>query len=135
MKFYSETQVKLATFLGSPLAGGFLMAQNERNAGQSKRANRLFVISVAATLVLFLVVWFLPKRLPGNYFIPLLCAIVVGFWYRREQGDLLTGDRFPGAVRESWWATLGYSLLVAIFVAAMFVAVVLALVAFRGTHA
>jgi hypothetical protein len=135
MKFYSEQQVKLATFIGSPLAGGFLMAQNERIAGQSKKGSRLFVTSVAATILLLFVAWLMPKRQPGNYFLPLVSAIAAGFWYRRAQGDLLAGVRFPGAVRESWWTALGYSLLVAVFAAAIFVAGALTIVAFRGTHA
>jgi hypothetical protein len=111
------------------------MAQNARTAGQERDINRYFSISGIATLLVFVVAFFLPKRQPGDCVLPVLYASAMGYWCQKVQGDLLTGGRFPGAVRASWWTTVGFSLLIVVFLLALFASIVLAIASMRGVHA
>jgi len=122
MKIYSDKQVSLATFLASPIAGGILMAHNERAIGRREMAWYYICITIAATVVLILLsIFVLPERKPGNYLIPLLLAAAMKYWSGRVQGNILTSGDFPDAKRASWWATIGISLLVVISFAVLII--------------
>lgn len=112
MKLYSEMQVAVATFLGSPLAGGILMSHNAKVAGQEKEKKTYLFITSAASVALLVLAFFLPERKPGNYLIPLAASWAMRFWYQKVQADFLGGTRFPEAKKASWWAALGIALLV-----------------------
>lgn len=119
MKLYSEMQVAIATFLGSPLAGGILMSHNAKAAGQEReKKNYLFLTSVATVGILVLA-FFLPERRAGNYLIPLAASWAMRFWYQKAQSDFLGGTRFPEAKKASWWAALGIALLVVVAILAL----------------
>ena len=123
MKLFTEKQVSVAAFLGSPVAGGLLMAHNANATGQ-KNKERYLYISIATTALLFAVAAVLPERKSGNYILPLCAAFAMGYWYRRTQGDL--NVRFPESSRASWWWTIGIALMFAIIViAAVFLSVLI----------
>ena len=128
MKLFTQKQVAVASFLGSPVAGGLLMAHNANATGQ-KNKNRYLYISVAATVLLFAVASVLPERKPGNYILPLCAAFAMGYWYRRVQGDL--NVRFPESSHASWWWTLGIALIFAIIMIAAVVLSVLIITTFE----
>src|SRR3954466_15965942 len=54
MKLYTEMQVFVASFLGSPVAGGILMAHNASAVGAKREARRYLFISAAATTAFLL---------------------------------------------------------------------------------
>ena len=118
MKLFTQKQVTVASFLGSPVAGGLLMSHNAGATGQNNQTRYLY-ISAFATVLLLAVSALLPERKPGNYLLPLIAAFAMGYWYSRVQGDL--SSRFPESQRASWWLTIGISLLfVVIILAAVF---------------
>ncbi len=114
MKLYTENQVATATFLGSPIAGGILMARNAKRVGQKGGTLKFIGITVAATVALGVIAFLLPDRKPGDYLLPLLAAFAMRYWYKKAQGDFILCGKFPEASKASWWSALGTSLLVAI---------------------
>src|SRR5579884_998537 len=54
--------VATATFFGTPVAGGSLMALNYRRLGQAGKAVTTIVLAFAATAVVLLVGWNLPQK-------------------------------------------------------------------------
>jgi hypothetical protein len=60
-KLFDADSVALATFLGSPLAGGVLMAINSHRLGKSRSAKQEVIRGVAYTALAFLLGHFLPK--------------------------------------------------------------------------
>lgn len=64
-KLNKEWAIFLAAFLGGPLSGGFLMAENFRQLGESSKARITIVLSVVGFLFLF----FLPI-VPGMEKVP-----------------------------------------------------------------
>lgn len=125
MKLYSEMQVAVATFLGSPLAGGILMSHNAKVAGQEKEKKNYLIITSAASVALLVLAFFLPERKPGNYLIPLAASWAMRFWYQKVQADFLGGTRFPEAKKASWWLALGISLLVVVGIIALLILAVI----------
>ncbi len=113
MKIFSEIQVGTATFLASPIAGSILMAHNARIGGQSSRQPFIYGVAVAALLVIAGIGYMLPDRTghAANLLLPLVAGWGYRLWYRKEQGDLLSGE-YPELSKASWWATLGIALLV-----------------------
>ena len=132
MKIYTEMQVATATFLGSPVAGGILMAHNARAIGQEKEKRKYLLVTAIASIALLVVAFYLPERKPGNYLIPLVASWAMRLWYQKAQGGLMTSGRFPEATKASWWLALGISLLVAIAILALLVGFVLLFPGFVG---
>ncbi|OIR01845.1 hypothetical protein GALL_161470 [mine drainage metagenome] len=113
MKIYKPTQIALATFLGSPIAGGALMAHNAKEVG--KDGIRYWVISIGITAtVLLLAFTVLPPWKGGNTVIPMLMALGMKYWANSTQGEILTGGQFPEATQASWWAVVGLGILFAV---------------------
>src|SRR5260370_4604736 len=55
VKLYTVGQIALATILGSPAAGGHLLARNERELGDAGSARNMMLLGSALTLGLFVV--------------------------------------------------------------------------------
>jgi hypothetical protein len=115
MKVFSEIQVGTATFLASPIAGSILMAHNARIGGQSNRQPFIYGVAVVALLALAGIGYLLPDRTghAANLLLPLAAGWGYRLWYRKEQGDLLSGE-YPELSKASWWTVIGIALLVVI---------------------
>jgi hypothetical protein len=111
LKIFTENQVRVATFLGSPLAGGILMAHNAKVCDQRRAPIWFLVISACAT-ALFIgagigVGILLHGSRGGDVLLPLVAMYAMQYWYRNVQGELLAAGKYPGAVRASWWTATG----------------------------
>jgi succinate dehydrogenase/fumarate reductase cytochrome b subunit len=112
MKLYTEMQVFVASFLGSPVAGGILMAHNASAVGAKREARRYLFITAAATAALLVIGFLLPPTKSVNYLGPLIVAWLMRFWFRKAQGSIIAAHL--EAARGSWWISLGIALLVAV---------------------
>jgi hypothetical protein len=115
MKIYTQQQVRVATILGSPIAGSILMAHNEKLVGHKDKRLILYAVSVAALAVMFVIGYVFRNMTSssGNILFPLLAGWGYSSWYQKTQGDFLTA-KFPEAVKASWWSALGVALLVVV---------------------
>ena len=112
MKLYTEMQVFVASFLGSPLAGGILMARNASVVGAKREAHHYLFITAAATAALLVIGFLLPPMKSANYLGPIIVAWLMRFWFRKAQGSIIAAH--PEAARSSWWVSLGIALLVGV---------------------
>lgn len=112
MKLYTETQVAVASGLGSPLAGGILMARNASVVGAKGDARRYLLTTAAATVALLVIGTLLPPVKSANYLGPIIVAWLMRLWFRKAQGNLVVAH--PEAARGSWWVSLGIALLVTV---------------------
>jgi ABC-type Na+ efflux pump permease subunit len=110
VKLYTETQVAVASGVGSPLAGGILMAHNASAVGDKRDARHYLFITAAATALLLVIGFLLPPVKPGNYLGPIIVAWLMRCWFRKAQGSIIAAH--PEAARGSWWVSLGIALLV-----------------------
>lgn len=77
---FDANAVAGATFLGTPLAGGTLMALNYRRLGQAPKAMLTLIVTIAVTALAILIGWNLPHGLS----VPVGLALLFGMRWSAE---------------------------------------------------
>ena len=86
-KLYRDKSVFTSTFLGGPLAAGYLAAHNYKHLGQQKKATITWLIAISSTIIILVSVLFIPQiELMPRYIIPLIFAGIAQYLVRRFQG-------------------------------------------------
>lgn len=117
VKLFTPSQVALATFLGSPLAGGVLLAMSHRRA-KTGRAWQPLLVGVAVTAAIVTLGAMLPNRAAGGISIAGLIAMRQLAIAQRPGIEAAAGGRTQPA---SWWSAVGVSAgFLAAVVAAVF---------------
>ncbi|MCW9046514.1 MAG: hypothetical protein OQK46_00435 [Gammaproteobacteria bacterium] len=125
-ELYKITGIGLATFVGSTLAGGFLIAQNYKRLGNVRMANKTLTYTVLATIVLFLIAYFMPENMnvPNIVFTIVQVAVLVQIAKKLQQKELSNHVAHGGALASNWKA-FGISLLVIIVLLAVLIPVIM----------
>jgi hypothetical protein len=112
---FDSRAVAIATFFGTPVAGGSLMALNYRRLGQSGKAMMTMVIAIAVTGLAILIGWNIPQGVSSL----IALALVIGMRSGAQslQGTAIKdhiqrGGRLGSKWRAFW---LGIGLLVTLF--------------------
>jgi hypothetical protein len=106
---YTPGQVSLATFFGSPLAGGWVMATNERRLGRRSRSTWTLIGTFLGTLVLLGVA--ITVMSAGGSFLGLISVFVMHAIAKATQGELVESHLARGGRHASSWAAFGLGLL------------------------
>jgi len=128
-RLYSQNQIATATFLGSPLVGGWLIAANHKALARPEQANRAIILGVGGTVLLLGLAMVLPDRFP-NAALPAACAVAVRAWANAQFSTVIEHHRAAGGVQFSWWRVVGLSLLSAAIIFTCLFIVVMALYSF-----
>ena len=123
---YSPRQIYLASFLGSPIAAAWLFHRNFLTLGNESRAQLALGLGVAATVALFVVGMYLPKGSP-NLLVPIVYSFAIYQYATLVFKAAYEKHLTSGGRRGSWWMVIGVSLLAAMLVFG--VAIALAFVA------
>ena len=103
--------VGIATFFGSVLAGGIVMAMNFRAMGRPEKFWPTIGLSLAALVVTLLLGAVLPENFPGVAItVPTIIAMTM--LAGRYQGEAIATRQNAGLPMRSNWLALGISLLV-----------------------
>lgn len=97
---FSLGQITLAVFLGSPIAGCLLLAQNYRTLGKNESALQSVLIGILLTLAVFFAAYLLPDSFP-NTVLPVAYTIGMREGIKYLQGDVIT--RYVGAGKKGSW--------------------------------
>lgn len=100
---FSVMQIAVATFVGSPIAGCLLLAQNYRNLGRSGSAVKTLILGVVSTIVLLFIAFLLPENFP-NVVLPMAYTIAMRELVKYLQGDVIADQK------GSWAVTVGVSI-------------------------
>lgn len=117
-RLYKVAGIGFATFFGTVLAGGLLMAVNFRRLGQFRQARNSLLISIAV-LILTLTYSFLAgdgRAAMGPYMVSLASLVVVIVLARTYQDDAVDEHVRRGGQLESNWKAAGIGLLTSIFI-------------------
>ena len=125
-RLYSLGQITVATFLGSPLAGAWLMATNHKSLGQAEQAGKSMWLAVGGTLLLLVASTFLPERFP-NSVLPVACALGFRAYAEATFGKDIKSHQAMGGPRFSWWRAVGIALLCVVALLAVIMGVLVAL--------
>lgn len=119
-KLYTVKGITWATFIGSILAGGILMAINYDRLGQSSAKWRAVLWSALTTAVLLGIAATLPESLsiPNSLFI-LPQVIIMGIAARLLQGDAIEEHEASGGSLTSVWRAIGVGFLCGVFIMAV----------------
>jgi hypothetical protein len=119
-KLYSPGSIVLATFFGSPVAGGIVMAINYKRLGRLVAAVHAVVWTVVFTAAIITVAMILPDdvHIPNSAFVvPQLIAMY--FLAASLQGRDLEEHQRRGGLRASAWGAAGIGVLVGVAIAVM----------------
>ncbi|MGH8082176.1 MAG: hypothetical protein ACREP7_16500, partial [Lysobacter sp.] len=101
------------TFVGSILAGGWVIAMNHTALGQFDQARKVRWYAVLGIIALLSLSLLLPEQVPGVvYLIPQLAA--ASYWVKRTQADAIAERVAAGLPMRSNWAAAGIGVLAAL---------------------
>lgn len=109
-KFYSQKAIAIATFFGGPLAAGYLIKKNYQTLKEESNAKKAMLIGIAATLVLFGIVFSVPEAIIDKIPNMILPAIYTGVIYlivEKTQGESLKLHEEEGGEFHSGWTAAG----------------------------
>jgi len=116
-KIYSEKSITLATFIGGPLAAGFLIGKNFKVFGNENAARNSVMLGLISTLVIMIVLFYFPFPLPMPFLflntnpyalLPVICASIIGVMVNKYQGDQIKEFLDHEGTVESRWKAFGY---------------------------
>ena len=91
-KVYTLTKIGLATFIGGPLAAGYMMNVNFKILGKPNTAKNAIILGVLSTILLWVGILSIPESLMDKvprFIIPLIYSAVVYFLVEKYQGEEL----------------------------------------------
>ncbi len=109
-KLYSPGQVALAAFLGTPMAGCWLLAQNFTVLGNPGAQRRALIGGVLGTLALIGVALLLPASVP-NSVLPIAYTFGLRELAKSLQGAAFAAHLAAGRQKQSSWRAAGIGLL------------------------
>ncbi|NNF00207.1 MAG: hypothetical protein HKN25_14405 [Pyrinomonadaceae bacterium] len=109
-KLYKDRQVWVASMLGGPLTAGYVIARNFKELGENKKVPLTLIIAVIVTIIVFSLAIVLPDGFP-NIGLPLIYTLAAFALVRIYQGERLTEHARKGGLFQSWWKTIGVSML------------------------
>jgi ABC-type iron transport system FetAB permease component len=111
-KLYKENHIVIATFLGSPVIGGYLIGDNFRKLGKKRSAWTSWIIATIATGIIFASIFLIPgtENLP-SYVIPLIYVGITRFLVQKYQAADLRAHEANSGQFYSVWRAVGISLI------------------------
>ena len=110
-RLFRLSGIGIATFFGTVLAGGILMAMNFRALGEGRRVWPTLGISLIAMFAVLLLGFLVPEDVPGILF--MLPQLVLITWLAKHyQGAAIAARIAVGSPMRSNWLAVGISLLV-----------------------
>lgn len=122
-KLYDRSSIVIATVLGSPLAGGWLMALNYRRLGDRSTFRTCLILSFLGTAGLMALGFLLPERIPSAPFA--IAGIFAMAGIAKLQAPQLDQHRVRGGQLASRWKAAGVGLLFLVLISLIAVGVVL----------
>jgi hypothetical protein len=116
---YTNKIISLATYLGGPLAAGFLIGHNYKVFGNEDKARYSRILGGLSTLILFELMFLIPENIIDSvprWVIPSLYAGIVYFIVFITQEQRINEFIKVGGHKASGWRAAGIGLICLIFV-------------------
>lgn len=113
-KLYSKYQIYIATFIGGPLVGGYLMAHNFEVLGENEHAKKAKTYTIIVTLLLIALPSVLERLLNFTFpttslsIVPTVLAI---YFFRLYQDKKVDAAFARSVAKASFWAVAGRTVL------------------------
>jgi len=114
LKFYSQRAIAIATFIGGPLAAGYLIRENYLTLNKPEEGKKSLIIGIVSTIVLFVVIFMIPEgiidKIPNQIF-PLVYTGIVFMIVDKIQGKTLNQHKEHKNHFFSGWKAAGIGLV------------------------
>ncbi|MDB4297196.1 hypothetical protein N9901_00415 [Flavobacteriaceae bacterium] len=114
LKFYSQKSIGIATFLGGPLAAGYLIRENYLSLNKPDEAKKSLLIGIVSTILLFIGIFMIPESIMDKVPNQILSAIYTGialFISAKVHGKLLHNHKENGNEFYSGWYAAGIGII------------------------
>lgn len=114
IRFNSIQSINLATFLGSPIAGAYLMKENYKLLHRQRIGNLIFYSSIVITLGLVILLTLLPDSVVDaipNYAFPIISVAILYLLSKNQFGKTLESHKDTGGKFKSKWRAVLASLI------------------------
>ncbi|CAN5453202.1 hypothetical protein BH10ACI1_BH10ACI1_16070 [soil metagenome] len=102
---FTVGQIALATFIGAPIAGCLLLAQNYRYLGKAGSAWLTLILGFVSTIILLFIGFLLPEKFP-SFVLPAAYIFGMRQIVGNLQGDVIAAQEEQGK-KGSWAITVG----------------------------
>ena len=113
-KLYKINQIFLATYLGGPVSGFYLMSTNLKNLGNAQSAKKALLIGVLSSIVLFTGILFIPQAIIDvipYFLIPTIYTVIIALYAQGLQGEIIKEHLDKGGEIYSGWKVFGIGIL------------------------
>jgi len=111
-KIYKDRAIWVGTFLGGPLAAGYLIAENFKAFNEFDKAKMTWIYAIIATIVVFGGVFLIPDNVKmPNQVIPLIYTAIAYYLVKHFQGQNISTHLDSGGQLFSWWRTIAVGLI------------------------
>lgn len=111
-KIYKDRAIWVGTFLGGPLAAGYLIAENFKAFDDSEKAKKTWIYAIIATIVVFGGVFLIPDNVKiPNQIIPLIYTSLAYYLVQHFQGQNISKHINAGGHLHSWWRTISVGII------------------------
>ena len=110
LKLYSKRAIGGATFLGGPIAAGYLIRENYQELKEPDKGRQVFIYSLVFTFVLFGGMFLIPENILDsipNLLIPIIYTALISLYVERIQGKILDKHKVLGNAFQSGWKAAG----------------------------
>ncbi|WP_420572251.1 hypothetical protein [Kordia sp.] len=109
-QLHTTKAIGIATFIGGPLAAGYLIRENYKAIHQIQKGNTVLIISIIATILLFGSLLLIPENIIDKIPHIVIPAIYIGmivFWTERTFGDIFKQHEENKYPFYSTWRAVG----------------------------
>ena len=102
-KVYKDRMLWIGTFLGGPLVAGYIIAENFKAFGRPDSANKTWLFTILATIIIFAGVFSIPEdsKIPDQL-IPLIYIGIAALIFRYYQGKQIQSHIESGGQVYQW---------------------------------
>ncbi len=106
-KIYKDRAIWVGTFLGGPLAAGYLIAENFKAFNETDKAKKTWIFAIIATIIIFGGAFLIPDNVKiPNQLIPIIYTAIAYFLVQYFQRENITSHINSGGQLFGWWRTI-----------------------------
>lgn len=114
LKFFTAKAIGIATFIGGPVAAGYLIRENYNSLNEPEKGKKALVIGIIATVLIFTIIFSIPERIIDkipNFIIPAVYTGGVYLIIEKIHGSILKKHEELNNVFYSGWKAAGVGLI------------------------
>ena len=114
LKLYSHRAIGGATFLGGPLAAGYMIGENFKTLNQPKKGRITLILGIISTVILFVGILLVPEEIMNkipNIVIPAIYTAIILGLVEHTQGEALKSHKDNDHIFFSGWRAAGIGLI------------------------